>query len=97
MRYLIRSGANVNITDPDGDSPLFVCEDVESVKVLIEAGADPKHVNESGMTVSCLAEAIHSPVFYFLSSMVILTCTVHITLLCYTRLLRTHKKRNGWK
>ncbi|KAF9156460.1 hypothetical protein DFQ26_009355 [Actinomortierella ambigua] len=52
MKHLIKSGANVNITDPDGDSPLFVCEDVEAVKVLVENGADPKHVNESGLTAA---------------------------------------------
>ncbi|KAF9971753.1 hypothetical protein BGZ73_005224 [Actinomortierella ambigua] len=52
MKHLIKSGANVNITDPDGDSPLFVCEDVETAKLLIENGADPKHVNGNGMTAA---------------------------------------------
>ncbi|KAG0237893.1 hypothetical protein BGW41_008319, partial [Actinomortierella wolfii] len=52
MKYLIKSGANVNITDPDGDSPLFVCEDVEPAKLLIENGADPRHINENGITAA---------------------------------------------
>ncbi|ORZ05732.1 ankyrin repeat-containing domain protein, partial [Lobosporangium transversale] len=36
IKYLLGKGANVNIQDPDGDSPLFVCETVEIAKILID-------------------------------------------------------------
>jgi len=52
INYLLEKGADVNIQDPEGDSPLFVCETVDIVKMLVEAGADAKHVNENEMTVN---------------------------------------------
>jgi ankyrin repeat protein len=51
IEYLLGKGANVNIQDPDGDTPLFVCETVEMAELLIAKGADPKHINENEMTV----------------------------------------------
>lgn len=52
IEYLLGKGADVNIQDPEGDSPLFVCETVDIAKMLVEAGADAKHVNENEMTVN---------------------------------------------
>ncbi|PWN51449.1 hypothetical protein IE53DRAFT_386192, partial [Violaceomyces palustris] len=47
----------VNVTDSDKDTPLFVCEDVETAKLLIEEfGADPKWKNEEGLTPAQQAE-----------------------------------------
>ncbi|KAI8595961.1 hypothetical protein EDD21DRAFT_389743, partial [Dissophora ornata] len=56
IKYLLEKGANVNIQDLDGDSPLFVCETVEIAEILVEAGADAKHVNENEMTAAENAE-----------------------------------------
>jgi hypothetical protein len=52
ITYLLENGANVNIQDPEGDSPLFVCETVDIAEMLVKAGADAKHINENEMTVS---------------------------------------------
>ena len=41
------------MTDSDGDTPLFVCEQRETAKVLVEEfGADFSHTNQEGQTVS---------------------------------------------
>ncbi|KAF8945398.1 hypothetical protein BGZ46_006022, partial [Entomortierella lignicola] len=48
--------ANVNIQDPDGDTPLFVCETVEIAKILVDGGADATHVNGEGLTAAEKAE-----------------------------------------
>ena len=39
---------DVNCKDEDGDSPLHVCEDVETAKILLDAGADPGVPNGAG-------------------------------------------------
>lgn len=44
-------GADVNITDEEGDTPLHVVETVECAKLLIELGADPKTANKAGYLV----------------------------------------------
>lgn len=42
-----------DVTDEDGDTPLFVVEDIETAKVLIEEfGADPKRTNAEGRTAA---------------------------------------------
>lgn len=55
LRYLLTHPAvpadAVNTTDSDLDTPLFVCETVESARCLIEEfGADAKHKNAEGLT-----------------------------------------------
>lgn len=61
---MLENDADVNIQDPEGDSPLFVCETVDIAEMLVKAGADAKHVNENEMTVShriiVLVTEIHS-------------------------------------
>ncbi|KAI1311050.1 hypothetical protein EDD11_003557 [Mortierella claussenii] len=56
IKYLLDKGANINIQDPDGDTPLFVCEAVDIVKMLIDGGADAKHINDNEMTAAENAE-----------------------------------------
>ncbi|GJJ70108.1 uncharacterized protein EMPS_02457 [Entomortierella parvispora] len=56
IQYLLEKGADVNIQDPEGDSPLFVCETVDIAEMLVKAGADAKHVNENEMTAAENAE-----------------------------------------
>lgn len=41
---------DVNAKDGDGDTPLHHCDDVESAKMLIEAGADRTIQNDDGKT-----------------------------------------------
>lgn len=95
IKYLLEKGADVNIQDPEGDSPLFVCETVEIAKMLVEAGADAKHVNENEMTVS------PRRVFVILT----ITVAIHFGLkimsnrvLChFIRPLRTPRKKSGMR
>lgn len=47
-RYLIEKGANVNIRDSDGDTPLHHCEKVSMATLLIDAGADYRLENDEG-------------------------------------------------
>ncbi|KAH8100112.1 ankyrin [Cristinia sonorae] len=39
LEYLVSRGGNVNITDEDGDTPLYVVENVETARWLVEHGA----------------------------------------------------------
>jgi hypothetical protein len=48
VKLLIAAGANVNLKDLDGDTPLLVCEQPDVFKVLVEAGADAAAVNNAG-------------------------------------------------
>lgn len=53
VTYLISKGGNINITDEDGDTPLYTVESVECARFLIEqCGADPAWKNHEGVTVS---------------------------------------------
>jgi len=51
-RWLIENGADVNITDDDGDTPLHACETVDMAKMLIEEyKANPLAKNDEGKMV----------------------------------------------
>ncbi|KAJ2841813.1 hypothetical protein J3B02_005771, partial [Coemansia erecta] len=50
LKYLIENGGNVNITDPDGDTPLHICENKECAALLLEHGSDPSIENLEGLT-----------------------------------------------
>eukprot|EP00842_Homolaphlyctis_polyrhiza_P006304 jgi/Hompol1/6675/HPOL_000132-RA len=49
LRLLVHKyGANINITDPDGDSALHVVETADATRLLLELGADPTLRNNDG-------------------------------------------------
>ncbi|KAJ1921883.1 hypothetical protein H4219_000229 [Mycoemilia scoparia] len=48
LTYLIGKGGDPKIADPDGDTPLHVCEDIECAKILLENGADGLAKNNDG-------------------------------------------------
>ena len=65
MRILLEHGASVNIEDAKGETPLFDAvrstikdgdRKAEAIRVLMEAGADPLHVNRRGETAREVAE-----------------------------------------
>ncbi|KAJ2162713.1 hypothetical protein GGF46_000438 [Coemansia sp. RSA 552] len=50
LRFLLDSGADVNITDSDGDTPLHMCEDKACAELLVARGADMEKRNHEGLT-----------------------------------------------
>lgn len=47
---MIERGATVDIEDFDKDTPLYVAETVDIAQLLLDNGANPKHVNDEGVT-----------------------------------------------
>ena len=47
-------GGNVNVTDGDDDTPLYVVENIETARWLVEHGAIVQRINHEGLSVSCL-------------------------------------------
>jgi len=52
LRYLVEKGGDINIADDDGETPLFVVEQVGMARLIVELGGDPNHRNLEGVTVS---------------------------------------------
>jgi ankyrin repeat protein len=48
LRWLVEQGADVNVADSDGDTPLHHCEKQEVAAYLISAGADHQRKNGEG-------------------------------------------------
>jgi ankyrin repeat protein len=53
------AGGNVNVTDEDGDTPLYTIENIETAQFLLDHGADPTWRNHEGLTV-CQAPTVYS-------------------------------------
>ncbi len=45
------TGGNVNVTDEDGDTPLYTVENIETAQFLVNHGADSTQRNHEGLTV----------------------------------------------
>ncbi|KIR96866.1 ankyrin repeat-containing protein [Cryptococcus deuterogattii 2001/935-1] len=69
LSYLLSIGGNPNLTDDDGETPLYVVESIEVAKFLIDNGADPKWKNEEGLTAAEQLEEEHPDVAAFLRSL----------------------------
>ncbi|KAH7930190.1 hypothetical protein BV22DRAFT_1001143 [Leucogyrophana mollusca] len=49
LEYLVSRGGDVNITDDDGDTPLYTVETVETARWLVEHGATVDRENNEGV------------------------------------------------
>ena len=56
VNYLLDKGANVNLLDSDGESPIFYCESREMAEILVQHGADLHVKNLEGQTLLDRAE-----------------------------------------
>ncbi|RDB25523.1 hypothetical protein Hypma_006508 [Hypsizygus marmoreus] len=50
LDYLISRGGDVNVTDGDGDTPLYTVENIETAKFLVEHGATVDRRNVEGIS-----------------------------------------------
>lgn len=48
LEYLISKGGDVNITDDDGDTPLYTVENIDTARYLVEHGAVVDRQNAEG-------------------------------------------------
>lgn len=53
LEYLISKGGDINVTDEDGDTPLYTVESVQVAKWMVEHGAEADVRNAEGLSVSC--------------------------------------------
>jgi len=57
LEYLVSHGGNVNVNDGDGDTPLYVVENIETARWLVEHGAAVNRQNDEGLSpVAALSE-----------------------------------------
>ncbi|KAK7690772.1 hypothetical protein QCA50_005871 [Cerrena zonata] len=57
LEYLVSKGGNVNVTDNDDDTPLYVVENIETARWLVEHGAIVQRINHEGLSpASALTE-----------------------------------------
>ncbi|OSD06312.1 ankyrin [Trametes coccinea BRFM310] len=69
LEYLVSRGGDVNVTDNDGDTPLYVVENVETARWLVEHGATVNRQNDEGMSPAQYLEEDHPEVAAFLESL----------------------------
>ncbi|KAK0500539.1 ankyrin repeat-containing domain protein, partial [Armillaria luteobubalina] len=57
LEFLLAHGGDINITDDDGETPLYVVEDVVTTRWLIDHGAVIDRTNKEGVSpIESLAE-----------------------------------------
>ncbi|KAI0279736.1 ankyrin repeat-containing domain protein [Russula aff. rugulosa BPL654] len=69
LTYLISKGGNVNVSDEDGDTPLYTVENIETARFLVDNGADLMWRNSEGLTPAASLEEDFSQVADFLNSL----------------------------
>ncbi|KAG6865729.1 hypothetical protein C0991_012375 [Blastosporella zonata] len=71
LTFLISRGGDVNITDSDGDTPLYTVENIETARFLVEHGAKIDHRNAEGISpIEHLSEDFPSIAAYLQSLLV---------------------------
>ena len=53
------AGGDVNITDSDGDTPLYTVEDITTAQFLVNHGAAVVRTNNEGISVRLSVEPLH--------------------------------------
>jgi hypothetical protein len=48
----LHAGGNVDVTDEDGDTPLYTIENLDTAQWLVEHGANVHRRNNEGISVS---------------------------------------------
>ncbi|CDO72463.1 hypothetical protein BN946_scf184980.g4 [Trametes cinnabarina] len=69
LEYLVSRGGDVNVTDNDGDTPLYVVENIETARWLVEHGATVNRQNDEGMSPAQYLEEDHPEVAAYLESL----------------------------
>ncbi|KAI9061046.1 ankyrin [Trametes sanguinea] len=69
LEYLVSRGGDVNVTDNDGDTPLYVVENVETARWLVEHGATVNRQNDEGMSPAQYLEEDHPEVAAYLEGL----------------------------
>ncbi|KAF7965889.1 hypothetical protein HWV62_41010 [Athelia sp. TMB] len=68
LEYLVTRGGNVNITDEDGDTPIYTVENIATAQWLVEHGADVHRYNGEGISpIEHLAEDFPAVASYLAS------------------------------
>ncbi|KAL8278220.1 hypothetical protein RQP46_009393 [Phenoliferia psychrophenolica] len=52
LRYLVAAGGDINTTDSDNETPLFVVETAEMARTVVELGGDQTLRNTDGLTAA---------------------------------------------
>jgi len=68
LSYLISRGGDVNVTDEDGETPLFLVETIGIARFLVDNGADPTWKNHEGLTPATSLEEEFPQVAAYLNS-----------------------------
>ncbi|KAF6749483.1 ankyrin [Ephemerocybe angulata] len=50
LEYLISKGGDVNVTDDDGDTPLYTVESIDTAQYLVQHGAAIAYTNREGIS-----------------------------------------------
>merc|ERR1711939_721271 len=69
LRYLLSRGGSINVTDSDGDTPLFTVESLDTCKLVLELGGDPHLMNEAGQTAAQSLFEEHPEISEFLCTL----------------------------
>jgi len=68
LEYLVSKGGDVNVTDEDGDTPLYTVETLEVAKWLVDHGAIVDRVNSEGISPAQHLEEDFPAIARFLSN-----------------------------
>jgi len=61
LAYLLSVGGDINLTDDEGETPLFTVETMEAAQYLVANGANVAQENEEGVNVSWRSSRLSLP------------------------------------